>query len=815
MASARSCGASFFDSSMGPSDTTFGHNQPLSTAHQKSSVCYIFTHQGFSHTRRLYEFIKFAMKQRESLGIPTFSQLLAKTITQGMHRSRPDQMSSPFTQENISSSSLEGMERPIRSFKSFIKTAPPIPRPLGKPLPPTPSPRPSFSPPSSTISAPAPTSPAGRHSSVLSWRAPVDWSETDASPGLIARTYSPLLPDPSPELSNTADEPSSSMGDMPRLVPIYERPQSYVDLGPPPRSPPRSPLPAPPTWTLNGTTKEIPVVKHLPSANHKHNSSTVPARNMAGYKSDLRYPAASPGNSVHISVTSKASTKEKAFASLGIGSPRQQTAILEDRPHDPESIPPMERTRADRQYLRGKKLRALNKGSPLADDSWEDTEMDDKTRMLSFSQDYHDLLVDQYQEMNVRAEEIMRSVGPHQVNVEGESSWPTLQPQDGEHLYPQPLSWSNNSTASSPPSSPRRSSFLHKQSQDETSQRSISAGPKDSKHKRISSWVPHRLSVVQARRRPSPGTDRWPNQPAPPLQKHIPEDVVDDKTKDDLRFSLFFPPSKSIGFGKKSKDNNTSPSPKAPPLAASPPSATPLMRLPGGLAVVRHSPSPAPKSETASMTELSPTSANDSDYSPRSENRSSFSSRMSNSPIALGVAVRNTYRSSGGSYYSKRSSGSNTSPQHPLATELANPYQTPPPLLPPPPSAPQTPPTLPSPSASSPTLSPNAWKRLRGRSIGSSGSESSLRPSFLAKAKEARKRHYREARQERLKKSIKVLGPTDPGVVSGYVSGGGGRVSAEEDKGRADSDGDGGVVGGVGVRGRVPGYLTGEVRRGG
>ena len=32
-----------------------------------------------------------------------------------------------------------------------------------------------------------------------------------------------------------------------------------------------------------------------------------------------------------------------------------------------------------------------------------------------------------------------------------------------------------------------------------------------------------------------------------------------------------------------------------------------------------------------------------------------------------------------------------------------------------------------------------------------------------------RKRHNMLVRQEKLKKSIKVLGPTDPGVLTGYV----------------------------------------------
>lgn len=43
---------------------------------------------------------------------------------------------------------------------------------------------------------------------------------------------------------------------------------------------------------------------------------------------------------------------------------------------------------------------------------------------------------------------------------------------------------------------------------------------------------------------------------------------------------------------------------------------------------------------------------------------------------------------------------------------------------------------------------------------------------IMDKARDARdawKRFQRDARQEKLKQSIRVLGPTDPAVVSGYV----------------------------------------------
>jgi hypothetical protein len=78
----------------------------------------------------------------------------------------------------------------------------------------------------------------------------------------------------------------------------------------------------------------------------------------------------------------------------------------------------------------------------------------------------------------------------------------------------------------------------------------------------------------------------------------------------------------------------------------------------------------------------------------------------------------------------------------------------------------------------------------------------SQKPGFMEKSRKARQVHRKEVRQERLKKSIKVLGSMDPGAVSGgYVRGEVDkreRREAEEEE-RADSD----------VEGRLPGYLVG------
>jgi hypothetical protein len=63
--------------------------------------------------------------------------------------------------------------------------------------------------------------------------------------------------------------------------------------------------------------------------------------------------------------------------------------------------------------------------------------------------------------------------------------------------------------------------------------------------------------------------------------------------------------------------------------------------------------------------------------------------------------------------------------------------------------------------------------------------------------REARRRHEDEARHDKLKKSIRVLGPTDPHVVEGYV----------KREGRQSVAGNGGAA--PVEPPRVPGYMTG------
>ncbi|OCK93540.1 uncharacterized protein K441DRAFT_139536 [Cenococcum geophilum 1.58] len=148
-----------------------------------------------------------------------------------MHQSRQLQLRPPFKHSNISSSSLEGMEKPVRSFKSFMRSVPANPT-ESKPLPPVPakeiSSRPASRKCSSSIYSRA----------INAWEAPASWRSSSNEPSPQSktiylqptafssgdsqspdvnhslppvsepRTYSPILPDPPPDPT----EPNTELG---------------------------------------------------------------------------------------------------------------------------------------------------------------------------------------------------------------------------------------------------------------------------------------------------------------------------------------------------------------------------------------------------------------------------------------------------------------------------------------------------------------------------------------------------------------------------------------------------------------------------
>ncbi|KAL1603939.1 hypothetical protein SLS60_005531 [Paraconiothyrium brasiliense] len=669
-----------------------------------------------------------------------------------MNGSQEGHMRAHFRQRNISSASLEGMERPVRSFKSFVQTAPPNPTDTDKALPLTPAPWDR----ADSDRARTPTPPSAdfpplsreRISRTASWKAPAEWyddspsgrSTHTPSPVLTPvtsapRFFSPLLPEPSPPLYGMAESTtwptSSSPPPVNRLLPIYERRGDSPDYGPP-GTPPRTPLPATPPSDNRYIENILP--PELGRANSPRSREVVGAnaRVQAIFRSE--------------------STKEKAYASLGLELPSKLSR---------------DGKRPDREYLRGKKIRALQKGNPLADDSWEDEDMDDMTRALSFSQDYHDLLADQYQELSVRKEEVLNSGGAQQVyeaqiyEARFVESMHSIPPQDRE-VVPTPLTWRKSPA----PSTPRS------HSRDGATEQPSSPGQK-SKHKRLSSLFNHHIGTYDSSREDLSKKERRPSKSN---RNH--ETQGDKAPEDDLRFSKFFPSNKPIKLGKKQKKTTAA---KAPSASSSPPQPSPMFRLPGGLAVVRnHSPSPSPRSDV--LSDKSPTSThtrgssqNGSDYSHTTSNACSpYQSNESPTTTNMPIAMQSAYRTSGGSSYSHHS---NTG--HPLVLEASPPPPPPPPLV------------LSSSLPLSPPLSPETLNRNRSQE--KDAEHHRYKPNFIEKAREARRRRLTEARQDRLKRSIKVLGPTDPGVAqAGYVK-------SEERFAQCESD----------LEGRLPGYMAG------
>ncbi|KAF2266037.1 hypothetical protein CC78DRAFT_163518 [Lojkania enalia] len=680
--------------------------------------------------------------------------------SEDMNGSQRSQMRSPFKQHNTSSSSLEGMERPVRSFKSFIRAVPPNPSPSSsKPLPPTPT--------KSTLSPPtAITPPASprRMSSVASWKAPAEWYNDSVSgkdslpvqPMPSNRTYSLLLPEPSPDPADNMMEvrlgqPTSTPPQQSRLLPIYERKNLELE---PPRSPPKSALPLLPKSLGKSNAGDVPL-QYLPGNTTPPVHSPSPVQKLA----QIGSRADSPAGSAH-SYTSHASTKEKAYASLGIGSPREQARPEQEyfqgsysSGHDPEQY--------IQQNLRGRKLLAINRGHALSDDTWEDTEMDEKLRQLSFSQDYHALLANQYQEMRIKPAVLIS--GPPYESKAPEMSKEVHHLHDNNKLVPPPLMWTKS------PNGTSRSAFRDDMSPPKSEE--------SRKSNRITSWVPKRLSVA-----PQLGMPKEPRKESLPKKK--PRSQLDSikalgtktvkKSQHDLRFSQFFPPSKSLRFRRRSVIETTS-SKEGDPKGKQKEGSSPrnsfiqqnskMLRVPGtGLAIIRTNPSPIPKSEPSSPT-----------------NRSAAPPRPSTSPHSgyIGSPEHQVSPVSGLSDLCSSHNSSQSASKPPRSTNKSRRSKESSSSMEPPQTSGFLPKSSETSILESTSKSISKWRRnshgfwqpfhITSDLDHDSDDDDEQKAGLIDRAKEARRKHSEEMRKEKLKKSIRVLGPTDPSVAASYV----------------------------------------------
>jgi hypothetical protein len=670
-----------------------------------------------------------------------------------------NQVRFPFLQGNKSSTSLEGMERPVRSFKSFIETVPSNPSPphSNKPLPPTPSPSKKIPSPLSSATIP----PSSAHASSSNpWQAPTAWFNSSSSernspqvsPTLTSRLYSPLLPNLFPAENDNDMEIRAEYGETasPQLMP-YEC--AYHDLGPP-LEPPRSPLPIPPRSAAKIEEKSRAQNLHNEHPSYMEHSN-IGNSNYALEQGDVRM--ALPAQSAS-SWASNAANKEKTIAPLGISRPAEQSTVEVHTTLSPVEI------HVALQKSRSRRVLESKKRNPLADDNWEDLDMDSKDRQLSFSQDYHNLLADQYQEMSVRPEEALLN-GPSYIESQnlGTNVSTNYAPND-QGLVPLPLTWKKESGTSTPRNTPQTRYETETLHTDGSSSRQKRASAK------LQTWIPQRIgrgakSVGLTHKvatfsftPPLPHQEEAQESSAShvdPKLEPSPDWEVDKDLANDLRFSKFFPSKKPVRSGKKpSRRLNKSKAPTSAPFDSHQP-PTQIIRLPLGLAVVRTPPRP-PTSDIPGIVELS--TAGDPLYS-------TSSSQQSTSPVSP--------RDNRSSYYSDYSQASNSRTnaacanfRNSVASALTNTTK----------------------SSHSPTSLSNISRKFSG-----DPDTAWRRPGFLEKARVARKRRDAQVKRDNLKKSIRVLGPTDPRVVEGYVR---------------SEDHDERVMG----TGRMPGYMvTGSI----
>ena len=701
-----------------------------------------------------------------------------------MHERR-EHLPSPVKQRILWSSPLKGMEQPVRSFKSFIRTVPPNPNSEDeKPLPPTPStPDPISTPTSWPV-----TTPSERTPSVTSWKAPTEWDWEIPSPPIqsfrstsifSARKYSPLLPEPIPEdfEMNIGSNPFQQS----ELSPIQENSNDR------PYPPPRNPCRSSPYQTASAQDDaRIPE----PTMRHGLPSLSSSLGTYAPYPEALRPHATVPRALDPTYRVSDASTKAKAFAALGIGSPSNTKTAREDSLNSPGSTQTEDDASAN-LILRGKKLRPLDRGNPMLDDSLEHGDLADELQQLSVSQDYHSVLVDQYHEMQAQPQELQ---APNSLLTKGANRSDKVEPKMlGKH---QELVSQGPNASSQLSSSPRLPS------------RATSASRQKEKHKKMTSWTPlHHLNSVHKRHRANSEVhQRSASDPVVSRRKQIPESEVDRFLRKDIRLPNLFAHTRGLRSNKRrakaaeTRHANEPSSPPSLPSHSHQERPTPLLRLPGGFALVRQSPSDTPKSQTASSHDVSPVAeippqpsntTSPVSVSDPSQRRSSLYSQDWQVLVAPTVAINNRQRNSIGSPPSLHSRSSTSSPPtSPLAQEL---------------SLPRTPPPLPLQSARVPKAPPISLpapyepeERDQKKSMESGDDHDTHMHRIIDKARGARdtwRKHQRELKHEKLKQSIKILGPTDPAVVAGYVKREGRRL------GHGDAE-----------AGRMPGYLvTGPV----
>jgi hypothetical protein len=641
---------------------------------------------------------------------------------------RREHIPSPVKQNILWSSSLKGMERPVRSFKSFIRTAPPTPEPGGdKPLPPIPSTLDISS--NLAIELPPESATFEPTLSEASWKAPTEWEWENASPLVptfgttslfVPRTYSPLIPDPSPDLYSMEGEPSPVFSErMTMQQTLLQTIEEGFDHRP-----------------------ELPLRNPSRLSQFRVSSDNITSMNTDISESTRSSPRPLMSDPVRLQLqpvvdhtvdttysTSDTLFTAKALVALGTELPE----VGEDWTINAES-PQID---ANFQLFRNTRPYPLNRRYAISDEDLQGSDLKDQMQRLSFSQDYHDVLSGQYQK--TRTHDMEKQVGTYQETSPERIGFAQSQALvDGIGLLPRPLTWSKEPNDSSMESSPQnlldhaapaaKPNVMHRRNNTSASLQQLMQEDRHS-------------ADDQARARSASDSK------VPRLYQIPPGDVNVGLQQKTSGPSLLTYTKGLRSQRKRMKVSNTATSTANSLYKPSPPLAhpslthnTPLLRLPGGFALVRTPPSTKPDIEGQGNKDIIP-------HTTVHQEESSVDASIHPSGI-----------------WDHPSTWHNQHSQAPVAPAMAINKKTHDSLSSPPASRPQS-------NTSTPPTSPLAHEVLRSNTPPLSMHDDTKHGIF-DKARNLRdewKRRRREVKLYELKQSIKVIGLADPAVVAARI----------------------------------------------
>lgn len=476
------------------------------------------------------------------------------------------------------------MQRPVRSFKSFIRAIPPRTSP-NKPLPPLPVKSEETRSPSLSSILTIQT----RSTRLSLWEAPPSWDNDDncqeqSTPPFALREYSPLIPEPPEDIAAMQADPilwQQGHGPFQQtlLDPIRERTAVTPEV--PPRNPSR------PALSASYPASTIRVSRDtLPSVYSRHSTSTH-GDGLLGESLEndsVGSPTELPSPLDLVSALKDMSMTERAISSLGPGS-RRDRGIMWDNQHQRSDSAQLEGEPS--MILQDNKLKTFRKGSAIPEDisdRSDDLELSDKMQAMIFAQDYHNVLARQSLDDNDQYRHNDQARTLHQ----------------NPEYTPRPLMWKKDSGCPPPSTMPERPQLP-----------ATSSSGRYRNLRMMSSWVNHRT-----RKDPRTGLNqRSISDPAGISHAKLPESDVDRQIKNEARLANFVQQGRDLISRKILRRQSEPPTPLLISLpipqqscqtSTNPPAfvapfelAKPVFRLPGGLTVVRQTSSSMLRPQTA------------------------------------------------------------------------------------------------------------------------------------------------------------------------------------------------------------------------